>query len=158
MTWFERMTSVARGWSGVAAAGTLVALLLAAAPAEAQCSDADEAPEAVFASFEELVGGLYPLPAQECAKIVKTAVAACHAAVADSVQCVEALFKSVTKARKTACGTLVGEEKTECIESLESFLSDVEEDVALEAEVADGVCDEQFADAISDDCLGIGSE
>jgi hypothetical protein len=138
----------------VASMLAVAALALLGKAAHAQpCSDPDEAPTGVFATFQELVGGRFPLPEAECAKIVKTAVAACHAAVADSLQCAESLFKSVTKARKTACSPLDGEERTDCNETLETFLADVEEDLALEAQEADAVCDANFAESLSSQCL-----
>jgi hypothetical protein len=134
----------------------LAALALLGKAAHAQCSDPDDAPAGVYSTFEELLGGRFPLSEAECEKIVKTAVAACHSAVSDAVQCVESLFKSVTKARKTACSPLEGEERTDCNESVATLLESVEEDLALEAQEADAVCDSNFAESLSDDCLGIG--
>jgi hypothetical protein len=139
----------------VASMLAVAALALLGKAAHAQCSDPDDAPVGVYSTFEELVGGRFPLSEAECEKIVKTAVAACHAAVSDAVQCVESLFKSVTKARKTACSPLAGADRTDCNDTLETFLAGVEEDLALEAQDADAICDSDFAESLSDDCLGI---
>jgi hypothetical protein len=134
---------------GVAA----LALLGKAAHAQA-CGDPEAVPEAVFFSFDELLGELFPLTPEECEKIAKTGVAACHAAVSDSVQCTQSLFKSGRKARKTACGSLESAERAECIASAETVLDAAEADLENSATAADAVCDGELAGALSAECLG----
>lgn len=134
------------------ATGLLLAGLGIAAPASAQCTDPDEVPDLVLAVVLELVGGRFLLPEKECDKIAKTAGAACHSAVASALKCSESLFKSVSKARKTACGVEEGDEQDDCEQSLEDFLTVVLAGIEAEAAAADLACDEGAAD-LAVDCF-----
>jgi len=140
----------------VAAMLAVAVLALLGKAAHAQpCGEIESAPEAVFFMMDELVSGLFPLSDAQCEKIVKTAVAACHDAVADTLRCTLSSLKSASKARKVACSELEPPDRDDCNDTLADFLDDIELDLELEAQDADAVCDNLFADSISDSCLGI---
>lgn len=125
----------------------------AAGSASAQCAEPEEAPVLVLETVFLLVGGVsFPLPEKECAKIVKTAVAACHGAVASAVACNDALFRSVTKARRTGCGVLDKSAQADCEAALAGYLEGLSVVIAAEALAADQVCDGAFEGELAATC------
>jgi hypothetical protein len=123
----------------------------AAAPIPA-CQGPGPQPTYVFDYFDAYLGDFFPLDAEVCEKIVKKAVAACHAAVSEASKCHQRLVRSSQKAGKTACGT-EGDGKQDCIERLKILTEDIEDFYAGETEDAHEVCDTDFAEDLFDYCV-----
>jgi len=84
----------------------VAALALIGKAAHAQCGNFVAVPGDVFSIFSDRLEPFAPIgDTAICTKIVKAALAACHAAVSDVASCSEGVATSSYKATKAACAS-----------------------------------------------------
>ena len=93
------------------------------------------------------------LPPDECSKIVKGALAACHKAVASTAGCHDSAHRGAFKAQKIACG--VAMDPAQCAADRKSDLDTTLVGIEDFANLQHAVCEEEFALELYLDCLAI---
>jgi hypothetical protein len=120
----------------LAAAFSAAALLSAAGEARAQaCGQPDDVPQSLFDTYNEAIGGLFPLDEPECEKIAASTLATCHKGVAAEVACWNQVIKGIGKGIKVACKAQ-GPDEAECLLVLGAELAGAE--LSLAQSEADG--------------------
>lgn len=128
------------------------ALLGKAAHAQQSCGDITEQPETVYSDMLDIMAGYFPIEdAGVCERIVKSAVGACHKAVADAEGCLGSLVGSTLKAVKTACGTTA--DPSACTADAKEQAAESEAGQEILADEAHATCDDEFAEAFLEVCL-----
>jgi hypothetical protein len=121
------------------AAAFAAALLSAAGEARAQaCGQPDDVPQSLFDTYNEVIGGLFPLDEPECEKIAKDVLATCHKGVSAEVACWNHVIKGIGKGIKVGCKAQ-GPDEAECLLVLGAELGGAE--LSLEQAALDGHAD-----------------
>jgi hypothetical protein len=138
----------------VVLAGLAGALTAGKVPPEGiPCGLPDDQPELVFGFYVTQLGGAFPLDEDTCAKLTDGAIAACHKAVADSAACLGRVVDNLLKGMKTVCST-TGDPKA-CVDGAKAQNQGYEMEIDASEQDGKAVCDDEFADAIFDDCIGV---
>jgi hypothetical protein len=135
-----------------------VGILLAAGQASAQsssppCGIPSAQPGSLFLVYGLQFGDQFPLGDEgKCKKIVRQAVAVCHMAVRETLQCWEELLVGLSKSGKVGCST-EGDFKDECLDELREDIEGSGNGLREDAEEADDECDDEFAAEIFEACM-----
>lgn len=131
--------------SALLAAALALFVVLGAGQARAQaCGSATDVPVEVLDDFVDTLGGLFPLGADECEKITKSAVAACHKAVSSSAACTAAQISGSRKGAKTGCKVKKSLADS-CDAEFDALLDLAESALEGTVDYAQGECDGTFA-------------
>jgi hypothetical protein len=112
------------------------------------CGDIDA--EEVYEFLLDELDGVFPLPANECTKITKGAVAACQKAVSAAASCYESLYANAYKGHKTACGA--DDDPAACTDFYKGELEEIRAEIQAVAEFEHESC-EEFAGAFNEICV-----
>jgi hypothetical protein len=130
------------------------ALLGKAAHAQQSCGPLGAQPEAVFIDLTNLLADRFPIAeASTCEKIVKAGIAACHKAVSSTASCTTSVISNSYKALRAAC--VMAADPRACSSGAKEEADTNADIIDGYAGVAHAVCDEEFADELFEDCMGI---
>jgi hypothetical protein len=147
------MGKVGRFARVVVLAGLAGALTAGKVPPEGfPCGLPENQPEFVFGFYINQVAGAFPLDEGTCEKFTNGAVAACHKAVADSAACLGRVVDNLLKGMKTICSTT--DDPKVCVDGAKSQNQGYQMEIEASAQDGDEVCEDEFAEAIFDDCIG----
>jgi hypothetical protein len=130
----------------------IAVLALLGKAAHAQCGDIDDQPDDVLGIFSDRFEPYVPIAdAALCAKVTKTAVAACHAALSDWASCQEGVVGSSYKITKAVCATTP--DPKACAASAKVQLETDRTSIATALAGVGPSCDLAFANAVLQICL-----
>lgn len=127
-------------------------LALLGKAAHAQCGNIGDQPDEVLGIYSDRFEPYVPIAdAALCAKVTKTAIAACHAALSDWASCQEGVVGSSYKITKAVCATT--QDPKSCAATAKGQLETDKMGIEEALAEVDPLCDQSFAAAILEICL-----